>query len=414
MKLLKLCFTIICFTLLTFFVSCKSANKIYFVTLDYNNDSGQTEKITLKTQGVRKLPTKIINDKYVSGWYVDKELTTVYDENNQNDLTVYAKWETMEKVLYQYDKSKEIVENYVVISDESSSIHGRDLVIKPSCYVLELNDISEVDPYFSIEIEDRDSDFFIILNNFKGYGNLTEQDVIFSSSNNFTLNIENRGESKIQGRTKSGNVINCPNVNIYGEGKLSLYGSIGTDGNKGSDGADGEHGEKGGTGGEGGSGIKANNVTIKNINLEICGGTGGIGGTGGNGNNGAFDKHKNGGTGGKGGTGGIGGTGGRGGGETKSYAGEGGTGGTGGTGGYGVICSSCDSVDSIVEVLGGSGGDGGQGGISRRTDSSFLHQAYDYSGEKGSSGASQEKYKIIQVVNEKKWYQRIFSCNNCK
>ena len=40
------------------------------------------------------------------------------------------------------------------------------------------------------------------------------------------------------------------------------------------------------------SGIKANNVTIKNINLEICGGTGGIGGTGGNGNNGAFEKHK--------------------------------------------------------------------------------------------------------------------------
>ena len=433
MKLIKVFACLLCVMFVLALTSCGLFNKVYNITLDYNDGSGETESLVLKTKEDRTLPKKIVGEKIVEGWYTNPECTVKYDEENSDNMTVYAKWRSMNKVMFTADSSNSINDEYVIIENPSTVI-DRPLRITEKCYILEIKGDGKVCENFSINISDRKDDLCIKFDSFEATG--TDNDIISNYSANFTLHIENKGVSRIRNvNSTGGNALNVTNVKIYGTGTLSFTGGNGASGGSGRNGADAEHGENGQSGAKGGSGIVTKNLVVEDVELTVYGGNGGIGGRGGNGNNGTVGKHKNGGRGGtggmggtalitenievincrilcQGGNGGNGGDGGNGGGDSKAFAGEGGNGGDGGSGGYGLVYNQLNKVDSYEKFAGGNGGNGGAGGKSERTSTDIFHwQTYNYSGDPGDRGNVPDGSKVIEVevVEEKKW----FSCN-CK
>lgn len=198
--------------------------------------------------------------------------------------------------------------------------------------------------------------------------------------------------------TNESPAINCKNLTITGDGRMTVYGGQGYNGNDGATaisaeellidsgevivvGGKGSNGNNGAPGGKGSAGENGLN--------QVSGKPGGQGSPGTNAENGAnggfaikakvitiaeeADVNLIGGQGGTGGIGGVGGTGGNGG---IGYAGvigsagggnggKGGAGGNGGNGGNGSAPISCDKLivnGGCLTLTNGNGGTGGQGG----------------------------------------------------
>ncbi|MBR2871527.1 MAG: hypothetical protein IKB98_09190 [Clostridia bacterium] len=188
------------------------------------------------------------------------------------------------------------------------------------------------------------------------------------------------GASAGQNGFDGGSGIVANNLNLYGDGKITIFGGNGGNGATGYDGATGTEskdptqGGKGGDGGKGGNCIKAKTTTLYLINYYFVGGNGGDGGTGGKGGNGfpityrgadnnpdSFRVRFRGAKAGNGGNGGNAGEPGISSNENAVF-GNGGNGGNGGRGGNsGYYYNGFGSVWLFAPGNGGNGGDGGNG-----------------------------------------------------
>lgn len=75
-------------------ISCGGTSKTYTVSFDSDGGSNINNVVVEEGNSVQIPNTPTKNDYSFMGWYMDKELTTLYDFNTKvcNDITLYAKW----------------------------------------------------------------------------------------------------------------------------------------------------------------------------------------------------------------------------------------------------------------------------------------------------------------------------------
>ena len=179
-----------------------------------------------------------------------------------------------------------------------------------------------------------------------------------------------KGNSSVVAPEGSRAIYGFENLEIAGDGNITVIGGNGSDGYDGADRSHGENatGHSGGNGGNGYSAIDCKNVRLNcNGNVKLIGGNGGDGGNGGNitGESDGSDYWQN---------------------------PAGGKGGNGGNGGCPIDLSTLNIIKCKDLILqygdGGDGGDGGNGGNAKEQDENIP----DHGGDGGNGGIGGNGY----------------------
>ncbi len=385
------------------FDSPGSAFEKHKVVFDYNDGSGQKTEVLIPHGSTINgyAPSLDFEDREVVGWSTRTEgadFTASVTENT----TLYAQWIIYTPAVYS-DNIPAMVTDRVVEIHASTMMSGKTLRVGPSVQKLSVISDGSISHDFSIIINERNSDIAVLFDNFSFVSNQNFGLQAAGETADYTVFLTVKNDCMIDCSSVSAShsspgatCISAPNLNINGNGRLTLragHGWTAPDKPTAADGNDGEHADAGTMGGNGI--LASGRVQVENLTLSIQAGNGGNGGRGGNGNNapgGWFaglvgGTGKNGGRGGNGGAGGeaisassfeasnatlnftagnggIGGNGGKAGGSNVTTTGNGGDGGNGGHGGnvFGNRMGNYTEVGCICSFVPGNGAEGGNGG----------------------------------------------------
>ncbi len=346
--------------------------KKHVVTLDYNDGSGRTEKITVpagaSVSDYAVYPFE--NGREVYAWSASQS-GEEYSAPVAADMTLYAQWEEIAITVYTDNIPDTVNDKYVEIrpGDNENALSGKVLRIGPNVKSLSLISEGTVYNRFAVIINNRVQDLALTMDNFSF---ISDQDFGIKDAEmaetRYLVKLRVLGHISINcavysaaGVERAADCIRVTRLSLYGEGVLDLFAGHGKNGTDRPRAEDGQNGQDGSNGMNGGYGIIADALEVTDIRLTIIAGNGGRGGNGGEGNvgGGLATKGGNGGNGGKGGIGGDAIC-------TKSFTasfanlslqgGNGGAGGNGGKGGGGGV----GWVGTFK--MAGDGGNGGKGG----------------------------------------------------
>ena len=376
------------------------------VTFDYNDGTGRTATARIPAgERIDAYAPKAIGDlTEIVGWSLEKE-GSLYEIANAGDVVLYAQWRTYELVEYTAQNLPNIVNDRFArlqLTEADADLGGKVLRIGSDARHVTIVSDGTVHRDFSVVIHDRVEHVDLAFENvyYTSKGNCA----LLAEGEGYTVFWRVTGENTVNVGARQGNEANrggdcvcVSELDISGNGTLTLIGGKGTNGISRGQAADERDGEKGTDGQPGGIGVVGKHVFVTGATLKVYGGDGGNGGNGGQANNGGGltgSKYKNGGAGGKGGAGGaamdIDGF------FAKNATIElyGGTGGKGGAGG------ADGALNSVFAGYGGNGGNGGVGGNVMHdpiTDVSMTGTLKTYTvgtgGKGGAAGTSHNSAK---------------------
>jgi len=336
-----------------------------------DGDREYTQRYTLDNPPILLMPEYSRFPEYnvFLGWYTDEEKTLEFGDDQLAELLespteqviLYGKWNSLDvngiyTGLSKLPTSNPINGNRVLIdlsSHDGENACDKTITITAATEVILLGDPNATFTGLTIQVNTTEP-IKLVLRDFHMTGNIV--------GNDNDLVLECVGTSSVTATSAENAAIHSfSNLDIVGDGELTVTG------------ADGSNGITGGIG------IAVDDLTITGVNcVTVQGGNGGTGNTGaskkeqadggGNGANGnvaisvntivirdcVFNAY-----------GGNGGRGGKGGDGISSFTtgdGHGGDGGRGGNGAYAISTNNAEMKDSVVTLIGGNGGDGGNGG----------------------------------------------------
>ncbi len=359
--------------------------KLYSVTFDYNDGSGQKTTLSVPEGSLigsyAMYPSS--GNREVIAWSALPD-GAEYTAGVTQDITLYAIWQTFEVVSYTADTlPTQINDRCVELQFTGNQMILSGKVLRIGAGVRSVSIVSDGTIYqnTSIIINNRSGDLSFSLDNFSFSSN---QKVALQAEGSgapytLSLNIKNTcvidcsatvAESGANGVT----CIQAPNLKIAGSGKLALIAGHGGNGASKPLAPEGNHGENGENATAGGCGIVASSVEVAGVTLNIIAGNGGHGGNGGGGNN-----------------------------SLTKWQRDGGDGGNGGNGGHAVVTDSFKSTNATLNLSAGTGGNGGRGG---NAGGVFGNSGIGGNGGRGGDGGDVFKSGISD-------YQEISSVRSC-